>query len=43
MKVEVSILTRSDYKLNDKRARIKKEVNVKYGSEIIEEKSYQEY
>ena len=36
-------LARSVYKLNDERARIKKEVNVKYGSEIIEEKSYQEY
>ena len=36
-------LARSVYKLNDERARIKKEVNIKYGSEIIEEKSYQEY
>ena len=36
-------LARSVYKLNDERARIKKEINVKYGSELIEEKSYQEY
>jgi hypothetical protein len=36
-------LARSVYKLNDERARIKKEINVKYGSELVEEKSYQEY
>jgi hypothetical protein len=36
-------LARSVYKLNDKRAEIKKEINIKYGSELIEEKSYQEY
>ena len=34
---------RSVYKLNDKRSEIKKEINIKYGSELIEEKSYQEY
>jgi len=36
-------LARSVYLLNDKRARIKKEINMKYGSEFIEEKSYQPY
>lgn len=36
-------LARSVYKLNDKRAHIKKEINMKYGSEFIEEKSYQPY
>jgi hypothetical protein len=36
-------LARSVYKLNDKRARIKKEINIKYGSEFVEEKSYQPY
>jgi len=36
-------LARSVYKLNDKRAHIKKEVNIKYGSDFIEEKSYQPY
>ena len=36
-------LARSIYKLNDKRAHIKKEINIKYGSEFVEEKSYQSY
>jgi hypothetical protein len=36
-------LARSIYKLNDKRAHIKKEINIKYGSEFVEEKSYQPY
>tara|TARA_R110000868_G_scaffold83543_1_gene235731 strand:- start:666 stop:1097 length:432 start_codon:yes stop_codon:yes gene_type:complete len=36
-------LARSVYKLNDKRAHIKKEINIKYGSEFVEEKSYQPY
>lgn len=36
-------LARSVYKLNDKRAEIKKEINIKYGSDLVEEKSYQEY
>jgi hypothetical protein len=36
-------LARSVYKLNDKRAYIKKEINIKYGSEFVEEKSYQPY
>ena len=33
-------LARSVYKENDKRASIKKEINQKYNSELIEEKSY---
>lgn len=36
-------LARSVYKLNDNRANIKKEINIKYGSEFVEEKSYQPY
>jgi hypothetical protein len=36
-------LARSVYKLNDQRAHIKKEINIKYGSEFVEEKSYQPY
>jgi len=36
-------LARSVYIMNDKRAAIKKEINLKYGSEIIEEKSYKDY
>jgi len=36
-------LARSVYKLNDHRASIKKEINIKYGSNFIEEKSYQKY
>ena len=34
---------RSVYFSNDKRANIKKEINTKYGSEIVEEKSYEKY
>ncbi len=34
---------RSVYKLNDKRAKIKREINELYSSDFIEEKSYQEY
>ena len=37
------LLARSVYKLNDKRAEIKKQINLKYESGIIEEKSYQKY
>ena len=33
-------LARSVYKVNDKRASIKKEINQKYNSELVEEKSY---
>ncbi|NDG31217.1 hypothetical protein EB118_14245 [bacterium] len=36
-------LARKVYTTNDKRAAIKKEINLKYGSKIIEEKSYKEY
>jgi hypothetical protein len=36
-------LARSVYKLNDKRSHIKKEINIKYGSDFVEEKSYQPY
>jgi hypothetical protein len=36
-------LARNVYKLNDKRAHIKKEINIKYGSQFVEEKSYQPY
>ena len=36
-------LARSIYKENDKRASIKKEINQKYNSELIEEKSYCKY
>ena len=33
-------LARSVYKLNDKRAEIKKRINILYGSQFLEEKSY---
>ena len=33
-------LARSIYKENDKRAALKKEINLKYGSMFVEEKSY---
>jgi len=36
-------LARSVYFTNDRRSRVKKELNIHLGSEIIEEKSYQEY
>jgi len=36
-------LARSVYVTNDKRANAKKELNVYLGSEIVEEKSYQDY
>lgn len=36
-------LARSVYMLNDKRAAVKKQINIKYGSDFIEEKSYQPY
>ena len=36
-------LARSVYIQNDKRAQIKKEINLKYNSDITEEKSYQSY
>jgi len=34
---------RGVYFTNDKRAAIKKDINLKYGSEIVEEKSYEKY
>ena len=36
-------LARSVYHTNDVRAKIKKEINLKYGSGFVEEKSYNEY
>ena len=36
-------LARSVYYHNDERSRIKREINVKYGSSIVEEKSYEKY
>ena len=36
-------LARSVYFTNDKRAEIKKEINLKYGSLFVEEKSYNQY
>jgi len=40
---EFVILARNVYKLNDKRADIKKQINMKFGSNFVEEKSYQPY
>jgi hypothetical protein len=36
-------LARAVYHRNDERAAIKKEINIKYKSELVEEKSYQSY
>ena len=36
-------LARAVYVTNDRRSRIKKELNLHLGSEIVEEKSYQDY
>lgn len=36
-------LARSVYQKNDQRAEIKKEINTRYGSKFIEEKSYRQY
>jgi len=36
-------LARSVYVTNDKRANAKKEINLAFGSELIEEKSYKDY
>jgi hypothetical protein len=36
-------LARAVYVTNDERSRIKKDINLKYGSEFVEEKSYQKY
>ena len=34
---------RSVYRLNDRRAQLKREINTRLGSELIEEKLYQDY
>jgi hypothetical protein len=36
-------LAREVYITNDKRAAVKKAINIKYGSDIVEEKSYEQY
>ena len=36
-------LARSVYFNNDHRARVKKEINIGVGSDLVEEKSYQDY
>lgn len=36
-------IARAVYLRNDERAAIKKEINIKYNSDLVEEKSYQEY
>ena len=36
-------LARAVYVTNDKRAAVKKEINLAFGSELIEEKSYKDY
>ena len=36
-------LARSVYYTNDERAALKKEINIKYNSDLIEEKSYKQY
>ena len=36
-------LARSVYQTNDRRAAIKKEINITYSSAFVEEKSYQQY
>ena len=36
-------LARSVYKCNDERAQIKREINIEFGSTLIEEKSYEKY
>ncbi len=36
-------LARAVYFTNDERSRIKREINLEYGSDLIEEKSYKEY
>jgi hypothetical protein len=36
-------MAREVYITNDKRAALKKEINIKYGSDIVEEKSYNPY
>lgn len=36
-------LARSVYKLNDERARLKRELNARLGSQLVEEKNYRPY
>jgi len=36
-------LARSVYVINDQRANVKRTINIKVGSELVEEKSYQDY
>jgi cell fate (sporulation/competence/biofilm development) regulator YmcA (YheA/YmcA/DUF963 family) len=36
-------LARAVYVTNDKRAKVKKDINIAFGSELIEEKSYKDY
>lgn len=36
-------LARSVYVTNDKRAKVKKDINIAFGSELVEEKSYKDY
>ena len=36
-------LARSVYFRNDERAAVKREINLKLGSQLVEEKSYQDY
>jgi len=36
-------LARTVYRLNDERALVKQKINLKYNSEIVEEKSYEKY
>ena len=36
-------IARAIYHRNDERAAVKKEINLKYGSEMVEEKSYESY
>jgi hypothetical protein len=40
---EFIYLARHVYITNDHRARFKKDINIKYGSDFVEEKSYEEY
>ena len=40
---EFIFLARNVYKINDERAQVKKNINIKYGSEFVEEKSYAQY
>ena len=40
---EFTQLARAVYRVNDKRAAIKRELNMRLGSALVEEKSYPEY